>query len=83
MLDPKKSNKGNIQLGLGIKLPTGNYNYQDFFYKKADSMILAPIDQSIQPGDGGTGFSIELNSFYNISHKVGVYGSFFYLLNPR
>ncbi|MGB5008182.1 MAG: hypothetical protein WBO39_14695 [Ferruginibacter sp.] len=83
MLDPKKSHKGNIQLGFGIKLPTGNYNYQDYFYKKADSMVLAPVDQSIQPGDGGTGFSIELNSFYNISHKVGVYGSFFYLLNPR
>lgn len=46
-------------------------------------MVLAPVDQSIQPGDGGTGFSIELNSFYNFSHKVGVYGSFFYLLNPR
>jgi hypothetical protein len=24
-----------------------------------------------------------LNSFYNFSHKVGVYGSFFYLANPR
>jgi hypothetical protein len=83
MLDPKKSHKGNIQLGLGIKLPTGNYNYQDYFYKKADSMVLAPVDQSIQPGDGGTGFSFEMNSFYNFSHKVGVYGSFFYLVNPR
>lgn len=46
-------------------------------------MVLAPVDQSIQLGDGGTGFSVELNSFYNFSHKVGVYGSFFYLLNPR
>ena len=37
---------GNIQLGLGIKLPTGNYNYQDYFYKKADSSVLGPVDQS-------------------------------------
>ena len=83
MLDPAKSHKGNLQLGLGIKLPTGIYNYQGYFYKKADSSILGPVDQSIQPGDGGTGLTFELNSFYNFSHDVGVYGSFFYLANPR
>ncbi|HKC36313.1 MAG TPA: hypothetical protein VKB95_09640, partial [Chitinophagaceae bacterium] len=63
MFDPKTSHKGNIQLGLGIKLPTGNYNYMDYFYKKADSSVLGPVDQSIQPGDGGTGITFELNSF--------------------
>jgi hypothetical protein len=83
MFDPKTSHKGNIQLGLGIKLPTGSYNYTDYFYKKADSSVLGPVDQSIQPGDGGTGITFEFNSFYNFSHKVGVYGSFFYLANPR
>jgi hypothetical protein len=83
MFDPKKSHKGNVQLGLGIKLPTGNYNYQSYFYKKADSSILGPVDQSIQLGDGGTGITFELNSFYNFSHKLGVYGGFFYLANPR
>lgn len=83
MFDPSTSHKGNLQIGLGIKLPTGNYDYQDYFYKKADSSVLGPVDQSIQPGDGGTGITFELNSFYNFSHKVGVYGSFFYLSNPR
>lgn len=83
MFDPKTSHKGNVQLGLGIKLPTGNSNYLDYFYKKADSSILGPVDQSIQPGDGGTGITFELNSFYNFSHRVGVYGGFFYLINPR
>jgi len=83
MFDPKTSHKGNLQIGMGIKLPTGNYNYLDYFYKKADSSVLGPVDQSIQPGDGGTGITFELNSFYNFSHKLGVYGSFFYLVNPR
>lgn len=83
MFDPKTSHKGNVQLGLGIKLPTGSYNYTDYFYKKADSSVLGPVDQSIQPGDGGTGITFELNTFYNFSHKVGVYGGFFYLVNPR
>ena len=83
MFDPKTSHKGNVQLGLGIKLPTGNYNYLDYFYKKADSSVLGPVDQSIQPGDGGTGITFEVNSFYNFSHQFGIYGSFFYLSNPR
>jgi hypothetical protein len=83
MFDPATSHKGNLQLGLGIKLPTGNYNYQDYFFKKADSSVLGPVDQSIQPGDGGTGITFELNSFYNFTHQLGVYGSFFYLSNPR
>lgn len=83
MLDPQTSHKGNIQLGLGIKLPTGNYNYLDYFYKKADSSVLGPVDQSIQPGDGGTGVTFEINTFYNFTHQLGVYGNFFYLVNPR
>lgn len=83
MLDPKTSHKGNIQLGLGIKLPTGNYNYQDYFYKKADSSVLGPVDQSIQLGDGGTGVTFEVNTFYNFTHGFGLYGNFFYLVNPR
>ena len=84
MFDPKTSHKGNVQLGLGIKLPTGNSNYQDYFHTKvADSVVLGAVDQSIQPGDGGTGITLEVNSFYNFSHKLGVYASFFYLSNPR
>lgn len=83
MFNPKTSHKGNVQLGLGIKLPTGNYNYQDYFYKKADSSVLGPVDQSIQPGDGGTGITVEFNGFYNFTHKFGAYGNFFYLVNPR
>jgi hypothetical protein len=30
VLDPHKFKKGNIQFGLGIKLPTGDYKYMDF-----------------------------------------------------
>jgi hypothetical protein len=83
MFDPMKSHHGNLQLGLGVKLPTGNYNYQDYFFKKEDSLVLGPVDQSIQPGDGGTGLTFELNTFYNFNHKLGVYANTYYLLNPR
>jgi hypothetical protein len=82
LLNPAKSHKGNLQAGLGIKLPTGNYRYEDYFFK-TDTMVIAPVDQSIQLGDGGMGFTVELNGFYNFSHMVGVYGNFYYLINPR
>lgn len=83
LLNPAKSMKGNIQVGLGLKLPTGNYNYEDYFHTSDSTTVLGPVDQSIQPGDGGTGFTTEVNGYYNFSHKFGVYGNFYYLFNPR
>jgi len=83
MLNPATHSKGNFQLGVGIKLPTGNYNSQDYFYKKADSVVLGAVDQSIQPGDGGTGITFEWNSYFAFSHQLSVYSNFFYLINPK
>ena len=87
LLNPAKSQKGNIQAGLGIKLPTGNYQYEDYFHKLSsagsDSAILGPVDQSIQLGDGGTGFTVELNGYYSFTHQLSLYGNFYYLINPR
>lgn len=83
LLDPVKSSKGNIQAGLGIKLPTGDFRYQDIFYKNDSTYLLGPVDQSIQLGDGGTGIAVELRGYYNISHGLGTYADFYYLINPR
>ena len=82
LLNPAKSMKANIQAGLGLKLPTGDYRVQDFFYKTS-STVLGPVDQSIQLGDGGTGFTTEINTFYNFSRHFSAYGNFYYLINPR
>ncbi len=83
MIDPAKMKKGNIQVGLGIKFATGDYNYQDLFYKNDSTRVLGAVDQSIQLGDGGTGLTTEVNAFYNFNHKVSAYGNFYYLINPR
>lgn len=82
VLDPAKLQKGNIQFGLGIKLPTGDYKYQDFF-QRSDAKVLGPVDQSIQLGDGGTGFSTEMNAYYTLSRNFSVYTSLYYLISPR
>ncbi|WP_428331265.1 hypothetical protein [Mucilaginibacter sp.] len=84
LLNPAKAKNGNIQAGLGIKFPTGTYNYQDYFLNGATgARTLGPVDQSIQLGDGGTGITAEINAYYNFTHKFGVYGNFYYLASPK
>jgi hypothetical protein len=82
LLNPEVSHRGNIQLGLGVKLPTGNYRYKDYFYK-ASGKVLAPVNTTIQLGDGGFGVITEVNTSYSISKLVSLYANGFYLLNPR
>lgn len=79
----RPGSKGNVQLGLGVKLPTGQYDYMDYFFKNDSTRSLGPVDQSIQPGDGGTGLTGELNAFLNLNKYLGFYGNAFYLINPR
>jgi len=83
LLKPKLNQKINFQLGLGVKLPTGDYKYEDYFYRKEDSLVLAPVNPSIQLGDGGTGIITELNSFYVFNRTISLHANFFYLINPR
>jgi hypothetical protein len=83
LLNPAKVHSGNIQVGLGAKFATGAYNLQDYFLQSDGTKQLGPVDQSIQLGDGGTGVSLEINAYYNLSHKFGFYGNYFYLANPR
>lgn len=86
LLDPVKHSNFNIQAGLGIKFATGDYKFQDRFYTAtgtAGTTVFGPVDQSIQLGDGGTGFTTELNTYYSINHNLNVYANFYYLLNPR
>lgn len=84
LLDPAKHTALNIQAGLGVKLPTGDYRYADRFYTATAGVTrIAPVDQSIQLGDGGLGFTTEINAYYNMKHGWGIYGNFYYLINPR
>lgn len=78
------SQKGNIQIGLGVKFPTGDYKKQGYFYRNDTTRVLSLLNPSIQLGDGGTGIVTELNAFYFFNQKriVGLYGNFYYLVSP-
>jgi len=85
ILRPRAEQRGNIQLGLGIKFPTGAYNYQDYFYRNDSTKVLSAVNPSIQLGDGGTGIITEVNTFYilNATRTISLYGNFYYMANPR
>jgi hypothetical protein len=85
LLNLKSNPNGNVAVGLGIKLPTGNFNASDIFYNVGPegSPEVRPVDQSIQPGDGGFGITVDAQFYKKLISKLFVYGGGFYLLNPR
>lgn len=85
LFDPKTHLNGNLALGLGLKLPTGNYSATDLFYNVGpeDSPQVRPVDQSIQPGDGGFGLTVDFQVYQAITSDLFVYGGGFYLFNPK
>lgn len=83
LFDPATHIKANVQVGFGLKLPTGDYRYQDYFHTSDTATRLGPVDQSIQLGDGGTGLTLEVNAFQKLTQNLSLYANAYYLANPR
>ncbi|MDC7995345.1 hypothetical protein [Altibacter sp. HG106] len=83
--DPVAHTNGNLAVGLGVKLPTGNFNATDIFYNVGvdGSPQVRPVDQSIQPGDGGFGVTVDFQLYQQIAPQFFAYAGGFYLINPR
>lgn len=69
--------EGNVAVELGVKFPTGRYAAKDDVFDQ-----VVPVDQSIQPGDSGLGFSLGAQAFKTVK-DVTVFGSGTYLFNPK
>jgi len=85
MRNPDSCKNGNFSLGFGIKAPTGVSDHQDVRTTFANGRLVSatvPVDQSIQPGDGGWGFTLEATGFRRFGRSVG-YASGSYLFNPQ
>jgi len=85
LFDPTTAMDANLMLGIGIKIPTGNFAATDNQVpqsdgKKKDFVIM---DQAIQPGDGGWGFTTEMSAFQKLFGKVYGYANGYYLFNPK
>jgi hypothetical protein len=79
---PGSEPRGNVSLGLSVKLPTGDSNVKDDFHT-AQGVVRRNVDQSIQPGDGGFGVGVSVQAFRRLGAAASVYVTGFYLINPR
>jgi len=83
IFDPLKAKKGNLMLGLGVKLNNGKYD-ATYDTPQSDGTIKNVIvDQSIQPGDGGIGVSVEFSGFREITKAIYCFANGYYLFNPK
>jgi hypothetical protein len=83
MKDTAKNLDSNYSLGLGVKFPTGNENHMDFFPDATGNNVrLRPVDQSILPGDGGTGIIFDFQGFTPWGKRT-LFANASYLANPR
>lgn len=80
--DPTAMPKGNISVGIGPKFPTGDHKAADEF-RRPGGPELRYVDQSIQPGDGGWGFGVELSAFRELFPLTSLYLQASYLFNPE
>jgi hypothetical protein len=74
----EESPAGNLAVGFGVKLPTGDSDKTD-----DRGGTNRSVDQSIQPGDGGVGLLMTLEAFRSAPLGSTWYASGSYLANPR
>ena len=82
VIDPNKAKKWNLQIGAGLKLPTGDAEVKDIFVKPAGPSERY-VDSSIQPGDSGTGFTVSMQGYYTFAENWSFYGNGYYLFEPE
>lgn len=86
LFSQEKHPRTNMALALGVKFPTGEDGATGKFYNQGpekDQIVVHAVDQSIQPGDGGLGVTVEMQGYHQIGERFVVNGSFYYLINPR
>lgn len=79
---PPTENGGNVAVVAQLKIPTGiNDATGSALYK--GQTIKATADQSMQPGDGGWGFTLGTQGYKRLWSTASAYGQATYLFNPE
>lgn len=78
---PRQAAKGNIAIGVSLKMPTGDEGVTDVVQTATGPREIV-VDQSIQLGDGGWGLGLSVEAYKRV-RRATVYGSAAYLINPR
>lgn len=83
ILKPPTESGDNMSVGMSLKVPTGTFNATGRATDSKGQTILATADQSIQAGDGGTGFTIDLQGYKPSYRNTELYFAGVYLFNSR
>lgn len=84
--NPEKPRKGNLNLGAGVLVPTGEKDHRDTFQVFSGGQILGverTVDQSIQPGAGGWGLILDLYGYQQIIPRLNAYVNGSYTITPE
>jgi hypothetical protein len=83
LLDTKKNPRQNIGLSLGLRLPTGESNYQvPWPDSKGNNITDRPVYPAVQPGSGAFGLRLTAQGFRSFRH-FSVYGTGLYLFSLK
>jgi len=83
LFDPTKLPKGNIMVGLGVKLNNGSHDEMDDAPQTDGTIKSVIMDQAIQPGDGGIRITTELQVFRKLADRLYGFANGYYLFNPK
>jgi hypothetical protein len=78
VLNPKKTHRGNASVGIGLWMPTGNDDVQNTVNSNTTGVgpaveVTAPVDYSIQPGNGGYGMVVQWQGFRAVGNHLIFY----------
>ena len=78
VLNPKKTHRGNASVGIGLLMPTGNDDVQNTVNSNTTGVgpaveVTAPVDYSIQPGNGGYGMVVQWQGFRAVGNHLIFY----------
>ena len=82
LLEPRTHERGNVSIGLGLKMPTGSHSKPSQIYT-ASSVAEFPADQTIQPGDGGFAILTQLQAFRQVTERASLYAFGSYMISPK
>jgi hypothetical protein len=76
--NPKKAYHGNLSLGAGVLMPTGNDDVQNTVNSNTTGtgppvIVTVPVDYSIQPGAGGWGLAMQWQGYHTAGKNLVFY----------
>jgi hypothetical protein len=73
--------RGNVAVGIGVKAPTGA-TARDAWHAGNGSVTQRPVDETIQPGDGGWGVVLQVQAYRRMPSFATAYFVGRYLVSP-